>query len=358
MRERRPALWATLLITVTLFFAVLVGIIYEDFRAASEYEKNYQMMQDELVSSGLVSEQIALEREIKLLSDKESKRIPTITFLCRTPHRLVYDSIKPVMATFGMTGTICLSNASLPGDSLNMTVKQYQSMLTAGFSSAVLYDGSAALDAYLTELRGKTAELGISFPKTLYVYGEVEEKPYYMFEYDRKGKPIFTEEIKTVLDAHGIEHVIQETYERKIVSYQNFYEPLTYCEALGFNSSGKLSKNSFLETLKSRGALVFSVQFELDRKNYGYGAHYGDYSSENSGSDETTSDDFLRMLDTVYDYGDGIKITDVPSVSDYREKFNSELQLDSETDKRLAQLELRLLEVKREIAAIRAKYGE
>lgn len=355
MRQRRPVLWATMLIAAFLLFSVLVGIVYEDIMQKREYEKNYQLMQDELVSSGLVSEQLELERKIKLLADKESKRVPTVTFLYKTPDRLVYDAIMPEMSRFGMTGTVCISPGSLPGMGGNITLDEYRLMLAFGYSSAVHYDGSVSLGDYLSELKGKADSLNIPFPATLYVSGSVENKPYYMFEYDEKGKPIFTNEIKAVLEQYGIGCVVQETYQSKIVSYQNFYEPLTYCESLGYVCEKKLSKESFLETLKTRGSLVFSVQF--DREN-SFGRYYERYDPTDKLSDPNFSEQYRRMLDTISDYGDGIKVIDIPAVSKYRNEFNSELELDFETDAALNELESRLEAVKAEIAAIKAKYGE
>ncbi len=231
MQSRGRVVLATVLIILAVLFSVLVGIVYEDVSAEWRQKKNYELMQNELISSGLVYEQIDVEREIKLLTDKESKRTPTVSLIFRTPHKTVYSSLREVLGSFGMCGTLCISPSSLPGDAGNMTVSEYSTLLEGGYASAILYDGSLPLSEYLSLMKEKTLELEIDFPSVLYVFGVSEEKKtYWMFEYDSEGKPIFTNEINEALESYGIEQVVQETYQTRRVSYVNFYEPLVYCE--------------------------------------------------------------------------------------------------------------------------------
>ena len=105
--------------------------------------------------------------------------------------------------------------------------------------------------------------------------------------------------------------------------------------------------------VKNKAAVVYSINFEFDNS---YGAFYGEYDPRVSAGDGTTTDDFARMLRAVSDYGSNIKITDVASVAKYREEYNKRLEIDAETDVRIAQLEARLVEVNAAIEEIKRKY--
>ena len=369
MRIGRGATLAIVLVLVVSLFSALVYVVVDDIRRERESEYNYNMMQTELTNSGLNVEKLSLERQIRLLSDKEAKRLATVTLLCKTPSSVVYDRMRPILTAFGMTGTVCISPGSMPGDSGNMTAAQYKSLISRGYGSAVLYDGSAELSEYLGEMERKTAALGINMPTTLYVFGVVEEMPYYAYSYGTDGKPIFDSGTQAILSDFGIEHLIQETYQTKYVSYQNFYEPLRYCEAVGFNS--KRVTTSFFDSLKTHAAVVMTVQFNADDN---YGSYFGDYdgysyddmtaedfiaeSIANKDLPGTSADSFVRFLNLIKtDYSRSVKVLSIPAAAAYREEFNRELALDTDTEQRLKELSERLEEVNLTIWAIEEKYG-
>ena len=338
---------------IVSLFITLVFIIVIDINERNENEQNYLAMNDELISSGLLSEKIEIEREIRILSDKEKRRVSTITILFRTPNRQIYDGIRAIMSPLKMTGTICISKNSMPSDSGNVTVAQYKALLNEGYSGAVLYDGTAELSEYLEEVKTRTESLGIELPNTLYVFGKVENKNFWLTKCDAEGRPQFTEEQKNVLENYGIKHVVQETYQTKSVSYQNFYDEFQYCEALGFNSKDGLPGESLLDSIKRKAALVFSVQFEFSGNQ---GAFYGEYNV--SGNIGDTRDDFGRMLNVIYGYGEQIKTISISAVAAYRKAYNEELMLDTETDEKIERLNSRLAEVNAAIQAIKNKYGQ
>lgn len=357
VRVKRVFLGFISAVILLSLLALLVSVVITDMREARDAARKEELLHKELISSGLIGEQIELEREIKRLSDKEADRLPTVTFLFCEPDALIYDSIRPVMSIFGVHGTISISLESMPGDVGNLTVEQYRGLIKSGYSTAALYDGETPLDEYLAELSGRAHLLGIEMPKVLYVCGKIEGSYFYLTDYDEEGKPIFTNELKTVLDFYGIEQVVQETYQSKIVAYQNFYEPLYYCESLGYNAMneniGRLASGSLYETFKNKAAVVYSINFDFDRA---FGAFYGEYDTSVLGGDGSTADDFARMLAAINDYGSSLRILDVGGVAKYRKEYNEKLELDLGTDLMLKSLRERLCEVELGIAAITDKY--
>ena len=369
MRIGKTATLAIVLVLVVSLSAALIFVIVDDIIQKRESERNYNMMQSELTSSGLNVEKLSLERQIRLLSDKEAKRLATVTLLCKTPSSVAYDRLRPILSALGMTATVCISPGSMPGDAGNMTVAQYKSLMSRGYGSAVLYDGSAELSGYLAETERKAAALGLTMPTTLYIFGVRNGSPYYMLDYGTDGKPIFDSGTDGILSEYGIEHLIQETYQDKYVSYQNFYEPFRYCEALGFNS--RRVTTSFYDTVKTHGAVVMTVQFDTEDN---YGSYFGDYdgySYEDMTAEEfvaesiankdlpgTSVDSLVRFLNLIKtEYSGRLKLLSVPAAAAYREQFNRELALDTDTEQRLKELSERLEEVNLAIWAIEEKYN-
>ena len=357
MKLKKVLLSIIAVIILISLFALLVSVIAEDISEQKEAALKEQLTFKELISSGLLAEQMELEREIKKLSDKEADRLPTVSFLFCEPSAVIYDSIRPVMSIFGFWGTISSSLNSMPGDAGNLTVEQYQSLLGSGYSSAVLYDGTLPLSEYLSRFSQRCVSLGIEMPNVIYVCGRESGEYVFVTEYDADGKPIFTNELETVLDTYGIKQIVQETYQSKIVAYQDFYGPFRYCESLGYNAMneriGRLASGSLYETVKNKAAVVYSINFDFNKS---FGAFYGEYDPTLTAGDGTTTDDFARMLAAINDYGSSVMISDVEKVAEYRKEYNERLELDSETDERIASLRARLLEVEAGIAAIKEKY--
>lgn len=348
---------AVCLILVAAMAAFYVIIVVDDIRDKREAERIETLIHKELITSGLISEKITLERDIAMLLDKEKDRVATVTFLFREPKRTIYESIRPVIGIFNVKCTIAISPSSMPGANGNLTVGQYQGLLGEGNSAAILYDGSKLLSKYLDEVSVGCETLGIEMPKVLYVCGTYEGKGIWLTEYDSDGNPIFTADLNNTLSKYGIEQVVQETYQTKLVAYEHFYEPFIYCEALGFNamndSVGRLASGSLYEALKNKAAVVYSINFEMENS---YGAFYGEYDSRLYSGDGTTTDDFVRMLRAVCEYGSSIMITDVGSVAEYRYEYNEKLQIDTDSDELLEQFTQRLVEVNAAIEAIKKKY--
>ena len=368
MRIGKKATLAIVLVLLIALLSALIYVIVDDVRQQREYEKNYYSMQSELINSGLLTERAGVERDIRRLSNKEAKRLATVTLLCKTPSQVVYNRIRPILSHFGMNATVCISASSMPGDEGNMTAAQYKSLVTRGYFGAVLYDGTGELSEYLSALSARASALGIAMPDTMYVYGKTGDTPYRLYEYDADGKPIITDSVRGVLSGYGIKHVVQETYQEKVVSYLNFYEPLEYCEALGFNS--KKIRDSFDESVRTHAAIVMSLQFTT-ADNYGsYFGDYDGYSYEDTSTEEliersllgdlagTSADSFIRMLNLIKtEYAQSVKVMGVSAAAKYREEFNLELELDTETEERLAECYLRLEEINIAIREIEKKYG-
>ena len=350
---------ASVVVTLVLgaFFSVLVSVVVTDYIENKEASRAAELIEKELIGSGLISEKLTIERELIKLTDKEASRLPTVTFVLRKPKKAIYESIRPIMNVFGVRATIAISPDSMPGGGGNISVSQYKTLLGEGYSTAALYDGSEPLDSWLERLKTKCAAAGIAMPKVLYVCGGTEEEPYWLIEYDEKGKPIFTNELNLTLEAYQIKHVIHETYQTKIVAYQNFYEDFVYSEALGFNAmnskAGRLASGSLYETVKNRAAVVYSLNFEFENN---HGAFYGEYDNTLSAGDGTTTDDFARMLGAISQYGESLKITDILSVRDYRKELNESFGSDEETDELIERLVARLAEIELAIQAVKVKY--
>ena len=351
MKKKKIAIFVTALVLVCAILVTGIFVIVTDLVQKSISEKKEIMMNNELISSGLVASKIDIEHRIAVLSNTDAERVPTVTFLYRTPNRLVCESVMVSMSDFSMTGTICISNESMPGDEGNMTLTQYRDLIEAGYSSAVAYDGSYPLDQALSLLKSRTEALGIDFPKVLYVFGVSDDGPFKLMEYDSKGKPIFTQDLQSTLDEYGVLHVVQDVYEKKSVGITDFENPFVYCEAIGFNASSMLSRDSFMQVLQTRGALVFSVGFEFENN---YGAFYGAYEADGTFADGSTEDDYYRMLDTIYAYGDRVKIISVEGVGEYREDFAAHIY--PEIEKMIDDLRAQLKEIDVRIQAIKDKY--
>ena len=342
---------ALLAFAVVLSLGILLGMSVLDKIEDNRIAKREKLIQNELITSGLIAERVELESQLAKLSESE-RRIGTVTFLFTEPNEVIYDELYAAMTLWKIQGTVAISDTSLPGDDGNMSVAEYKAMLDSGWSGAVLFDGDGSLADYLDALEARLTPLGIQLPDTLYFRGFVGEEAYVGLEYNEDGSYKIGYELDKIMTDYSIKFIVQETYQEGKVCYESFDKPFVYCEALGFNATegaGQavkyLAAQSLIACAETGGTVVYTIGFDPESTT---GDFYGVTDTDD------TTDDFNRMLTRIAgDYKSALHIMNLNEVKERRNR-----PVDTEILEEKARLQAELDEVLAKIQAVRDKYSK
>ncbi|MBQ1260800.1 MAG: hypothetical protein IIX96_02185 [Clostridia bacterium] len=342
---------ALLAFAVVLSLIILLGMSVLEKIEENTIAKRERLIQNELITSGLIAERVELESQLAKLSESE-RRIGTATFLFTEPNEVIYDELYAAMTLWKIQGTIAISDTSLPGDEGNMSVAEYKAMLDSGWSAAVIFDGDGSLADYLDALVARLAPLGIQLPNTLYFRGFVGEEGYFGLTVEADGSYKIGAELSRIMEDYYIKFIVQETYQTKPVCHEDFDKPFVYCEAVGFNAylgtennKKLLSQQSLIKCAETGGAVVYTIGFDPESTT---GDFYGVTDTDD------TTDDFNRMLTRIAgDYKSALHIMNLNEVKEQRNR-----PVDTEILEEKARLQAELDEVLAKIQAVRDKYSK
>ncbi len=328
--------WIIITVAAILLIACAVALTVHHFLGDSGLSPE-QQKGEELRPLVLRREQILREIE-QLNSDPRYKELPhgsNATVMYIDLGAALYDSVyKSAYKNLKhASGTLCFSPSQLPGLEGNITVAQCNEMLSAGWSTAIFWDGTGELSEYLSLMDGLLSELGYEMPEAVF--------------FDRGA---YNEGHGATLIGLGIHYAVHHGESGDPMVEIRTEGELLLPGAYGWNAPNQ--QKNFLNAIKdNRGCGVFSVSF-------GFGNDPDALLRVGNGSDFTA---FCRMIAYLDDRAaeGSVGSQGVPAAFETRYEFETaKAEIDRDIQERITALNAELAEIKLEIEEINRKYED
>lgn len=156
----------------------------------------------------------------------------------------VVEEAYPLMQACGFAGVLALTPDTLPGTEGNLTVKEYQLLLSRGWTACVLWDDVVDLERYTRRLSEALEEQGLELPDALYVM----PGDYHSFKDE-------------IIRDQGYHIVVHHGETEEIIARED-PEELFHVGAAQWNQSGIW--DIMTQTAEKGGGVVFSVDFSTE----------------------------------------------------------------------------------------------
>lgn len=312
------------IITVALLIVALaagaVALTVSEIGKKRDLEAREQQYREELTP--LVIRRTEIENELRrieelYLSDAPCGANATILFLdLDTP---LYEYIYPILGKNSdhLFGTVCFSPDELPGLVGRITRAHLNEMLADGWSTAIFWDGSTELDAYLTDMEEILTSIGIPMPDTLFF-----EVYHYVPSCDE------------ILARHGMKYAVHHGEAGNELIDTSVTGEIFHPGVVGWNAYGQ-QKNYLHAIYESKGCGSYSVSFKpgmnsdafLDMENVDAVAAFERmcaYIEENAKSGRVTCLGFDEAWQNRRAYDAALNQMDV-DLAEAREKMLSEI---------------------------------
>ena len=165
--------------TAVVVLAALLGSFLLYHKRNDEYNKDQkhrlerEVLPLKVQKTDLLAEKNRLDRE--MLTDLGCAASVGITLLDIDSYFVEFFYSEFTRESWTILGTLCLSKEELPGMEGKISLERFNNIIGTGWGVALLFESttvepitlSEELDAWLTDMRTLTEELGIAFPKTV-----------------------------------------------------------------------------------------------------------------------------------------------------------------------------------------------
>ena len=239
----------------------------------------------------------------------------------------LYTSAFPQMSDreHPIVGMVCLRKGDLPGSEGAITREQFDEIMSAGWDTALFFDGEGELEDFLIDMRQVLGDAGFDMPKTV-----LFEKNAYLSSYD------------SVLHTYGIENAMHHGDDKKVIIESDVDGKIWHPGALAWNTKG-FSASMLAELANVGGVAYFEVEFNTDSYQLLYDANKDDRTAA-----------FGRMLSIIESY---IEMDKLESVSISKAK-EGRIEYLSAREGLLEEVAIRKQEILDEIKVIDAKISE
>lgn len=243
----------------------------------------------------------------------------------------LFDHVYPMFANreIPLVGMMCLSKDQLPGGEGLITRAEYDIIRTAGWDTALYWDGEGILREYIVEMKQLFSERNLEFPKTI-----VFASQKYAIEYDR------------LLKEHGFLHVIHHGEGNLSIVDRSVDDALWHPGMISWNTKG-VSNDLLSNLIITGGVTMFEVNFS--------GGNEILFDFKNSARVAA----FNRMLNVIEGCAldDELVVTDIENAKKKRE-FYLQAKEESQEDiaARKAEILVEIDKIDAEITAIYNKY--
>ncbi len=224
-----------------------------------------------------------------------------------------------------IVGMICLRKGALPGSKGAITREQFDEIMSAGWDTALFFEGEGELEDFLIDMRQVLGDAGFEMPKTV-----LFKKNTYLSSYD------------SLLYTYGIENAMHHGDDKHLIIEGEVDGKIWHPGALAWNTKG-FSASMLAELAKVGGVAYFEVDFNTDSYQLLYDANKEDRTAA-----------FGRMLSVIESYIIKDKLESV-SISKAKE---GRLEYLSAKETLLEEVAIRKQEILDEIKVIDVKISE
>lgn len=322
--------------TIVLLSALL-SLILCAVSCGDDYNAEYERRLEELIyrKQQLIAERNGLDAEMQDALGNAAY----MSFVFVGLDSALYTDVYPIMSDgeVKLVGVIALSQDELPGVEGNITLDQYEELILTGWGNALYWNGEGALSEFISEMRISLDDLGIALPKSI-IFAEDS----YSQSYDQ------------LLLECGIENAVHSGEEDLHYIEKNEPEGVWHPGRIGWRWIGKstsLKKNVEADN----GYALFEVGFDNSEES----SRTSFFPVEGDASDSNRVSVFANMIKTFKTSVAAGKI-EVYNIDDTRERVENYYTLrkamETENDKKRAEIELQLDEISRRITELYNEY--
>lgn len=323
---------------VLLLVAVSLTLSFASCKRSS-YNAEYEKKLADLIyeKQMLINE----KNQLDSVMEKELGNASFMSFVFVEIDAELYTDVYPMMSAENeadLVGIVALSEDELPGMTGNISIDQYNELISAGWGNALYWNGEGELADFIERMQTLLGGMEIELPQNIIFAGGV-----------------YTKAFDEILLQHGIENAVHSGEEELRYIEQSNPDGVWHPGRIGWRWLGESTR------LKQRvetdcGYALFEINFGRSAEDSRTSFFSIDGESEN---DEQRRDKFGRMLNSFRASIEAGKI-EVCRIEDTRAKFELYFErlalLTAEKEKRLAEIDSLINDVTRRMTELYDEY--
>ena len=323
---------------VLLLVAVSLTLSFASCKRSS-YNAEYEKKLADLIYENqmLINE----KNQLDSVMEKELGNASFMSFVFVEIDAELYTDVYPMMSAENeadLVGIVALSEDELPGMTGNISIDQYNELISAGWGNALYWNGEGELADFIERMQTLLGGMEIELPQNIIF-----------------ASGVYTKAFDEILLQHGIENAVHSGEEELRYIEQSNPDGVWHPGRIGWRWLGESTR------LKQRvetdyGYALFEINFGRSAEDSRTSFFSIDGESEN---DEQRREKFERMLNSFRTSMEAEKI-DVCRIEDTRTRFELYFErlavLTEEKEKRLAEIDSLINDVTRRMTELYNEY--
>lgn len=323
---------------VLLLVAVSLTLSFASCKRSS-YNAEYEKKLADLIyeKQMLINE----KNQLDSVMEKELGNASFMSFVFVEIDAELYTDVYPMMSAENeadLVGIVALSEDELPGMTGNISIDQYNELISAGWGNALYWNGEGELADFIERMQTLLGGMEIELPQNIIF-----------------ASGVYTKAFDEILLQHGIENAVHSGEEELRYIEQSNPDGVWHPGRIGWRWLGESTR------LKQRvetdyGYALFEINFGRSAEDSRTSFFSIDGESEN---DEQRREKFERMLNSFRTSMEAGKI-DVCRIEDTRTRFELYFErlavLTEEKEKRLAEIDSLINDVTRRMTELYNEY--
>ena len=281
------------------------------------------------------------KNQLDSVMEKELGNASFMSFVFVEIDAELYTDVYPMMSAENeadLVGIVALSEDELPGMTGNISIDQYNELISAGWGNALYWNGEGELADFIERMQTLLGGMEIELPQNIIF-----------------ASGVYTKAFDEILLQHGIENAVHSGEEELRYIEQSNPDGVWHPGRIGWRWLGESTR------LKQRvetdcGYALFEINFGRSAEDSRTSFFSIDGESEN---DEQRREKFERMLNSFRTSMEAGKI-DVCRIEDTRTRFELYFErlavLTEEKEKRLAEIDSLINDVTRRMTELYNEY--